>query len=120
MWAIIFPVGFLPLIYSLVVNQQRAKRLNLIPKKTYSGNWFNVTKSAIVDLDILGLILFTAGLIMLLVPLTLGKNWGWSNGRTVSLLIVGIVTLIAFIVIEAVPKLAPKPLMRWSLLKDRT
>lgn len=121
MWAIVFPVSFLPLLFSLVSSQQRAKKLNLIPKRQYNeGFSFSTIKSVVIDLDILGLVLFTGGLIMFLVPLTLGMNWGWSNGRTVSLLVVGFLTLVGFVIIESVPRFAPKPMMNWKLLGDRT
>lgn len=120
MWAIIYPVAYLPLIWSLVVNQHKAKRLGRIPPKKYTGTLMANIKAIALDLDMLGLLLFTAGLIMLLVPLTLGKKWGWSNGRTVSLIVVGILTLIVFVVLETIPKITPRPMMSWRLLGDRT
>lgn len=120
MWAIIYPVAYLPLMWSLIVNQRKAKRMGKIPPKQYTGTLMSNIKHILLDLDVLGLLLFTAGLIMFLVPLTLGSGWGWSNGRTVSLIVIGILTLIAFVVLETIPKITPRPMMSWRLLGDRT
>lgn len=124
MWAIILPAAFLPLALSLLMNQRKARRLNLIKEsrkkrkrgilKTLRRTWY--------DLDVGGLTLLSAAVTLMLVPLTLAasaKN-GWKNPSIISMMVIGLICLVLMPLYESSKKLAPKPLLSLHLLRQRT
>lgn len=124
MWAIILPAAFLPLALSLLMNQRKARRLNLIKEsrkkrrrgilKTLRRTWY--------DLDVGGLTLLSAAVTLMLVPLTLAasaKN-GWKNPSIIAMMVIGLICLILMPLYESSKKLAPKPLLSLHLLRQRT
>lgn len=124
MWAIIYPVAYLPLLGSLFAAQRRAKKMGLLPPgPSVQMNIYKKIKHAVVELDLMGLLLFTGGLIMLLVPLTLtgtqGK-WPWSSAKTITLIVFGAVVLLMFIGWESTRKLCKRPMMSLRLMLDPT
>jgi MFS family permease len=123
MWSIILPASFLPLALSLLLNQRKAKRLNLIKSKSrHRGGFFAVLRRTWYDLDMGGLILLSAAVTLILVPLTLAANSknGWKSDSIVAMIIVGLICLIALPFWESSKRLAPKPLLSLHLLKQRT
>ncbi|PYI14192.1 siderochrome-iron transporter [Aspergillus japonicus CBS 114.51] len=123
MWSIILPASFLPLALSLLLNQRKAKRLNLIkPRSAHRRGFFAAVRHTWYDLDMFGLILLSAAVTLILVPLTLAANSknGWKNNSIIAMIIVGIVCLCALPAWESSKKLAPKPLLSLHLLKQRT
>lgn len=124
MWAIILPAAFLPLALSLLLNQRKAQRLNLIKptKARRRRSIFSVIRRTWYDLDVGGLTLLSAAVTLLLVPLTLAassKN-GWKTPSIIIMMVVGVLCLIATPLYESSKKLAPKPLLSLHLLKQRT
>ncbi|GFF43697.1 siderophore iron transporter mirC [Aspergillus udagawae] len=123
MWSIILPASFLPLALSLLLNQHKARRLNLIKLKSrHRGGFFAVLRRTWYDLDMGGLILLSAAVTLILVPLTLAANSknGWKSDSIVAMIIVGLICLIALPFWESSKRLAPKPLLSLHLLKQRT
>ncbi|RAL12135.1 siderochrome-iron transporter MirC [Aspergillus homomorphus CBS 101889] len=123
MWSIILPASFLPLALSLLLNQRKAKRLNLIkPRSTHRRGFFAAVRHTWYDLDMFGLILLSAAVTLILVPLTLAANSrnGWKNNSIIAMIVVGIVCLCALPAWESSKNLAPKPLLSLHLLKQRT
>ena len=51
-------------------------------------------------LDIPGVVLFSVGLTSLLISLTLGEQYGWGSAGIIGLILVAVITLIAFIFVE--------------------
>ncbi|GIC84862.1 siderochrome-iron transporter MirC [Aspergillus udagawae] len=91
MWSIILPASFLPLALSLLLNQRKARRLNLIKLKSrHRGGFFAVLRRTWYDLDMGGLILLSAAVTLILVPLTLAANSknGWKSDSIVAMIIV--------------------------------
>ncbi|KAM0096598.1 hypothetical protein ACP6JE_008916 [Aspergillus fumigatus] len=91
MWSIILPASFLPLALSLLLNQRKARRLNLIkPKSRPRGGVFAVLRRTWYDLDMGGLILLSAAVTLILVPLTLAANSknGWKSDSIVAMIVV--------------------------------
>ncbi|PWY92915.1 siderochrome-iron transporter [Aspergillus heteromorphus CBS 117.55] len=123
MWTILLPASFLPLAMSLLLNQRKAKRLNLIkPRHPKRRGLLSIIRHTWYDLDMFGLILLSTAVTLILVPLTLAssaKN-GWKNGSIVAMIVVGILCLFALPAWESSKKLAPKPLLSLHLLKQRT
>ena len=123
MWSIILPASFLPLGLSLLLNQRKARRLNLIKSRSRRRQGvFNVIRRTWYDLDMFGLILLSAAVTLILVPLTLAANApnGWKNQSIITMIAVGIVCLIFLPFWETSKRFAPKPLLSLHLLKQRT
>lgn len=124
MWAIILPAAFLPLALSLLLNQRKARRLNLIkpsrPRRRRS--FFSTLRRTWYDLDVGGLTLLSAALTLLLIPLTLAANTngGWKNASIIAVMVIGVVCLVVLPFYETSKKLAPKPLLSLHLLRQRT
>ncbi|KAL3497032.1 siderophore iron transporter mirC [Aspergillus germanicus] len=123
MWSIILPASFLPLALSLLFNQRKAKRLNLIKQKPHHRRGFIATvRRTWYDLDIGGLTLLSAAVTLILVPLTLAANSknGWKSNSIVAMIVVGLICLLLLPFWETSKRLAPKPLLSLHLLKQRT
>ncbi|KAJ5102738.1 hypothetical protein N7532_003267 [Penicillium argentinense] len=125
MWAIILPAAFLPLALSLLLNQRKARRLNLIKaskKMKRRRSFFAIIRRTWYDLDVGGLTLLSAAVTLILVPLTLAANAknGWKNTSIIVMIVVGVVCLCFMPFYETSKKLAPKPLLSLHLLKQRT
>ncbi|BCS30258.1 siderochrome-iron transporter MirC [Aspergillus puulaauensis] len=123
MWSIILPASFLPLGLSLLLNQRKAKRLNLIKERPHHRRGFiAIVRRTWYDLDIFGLTLLSAAVTLILVPLTLAANSknGWKSNNIIVMIAVGVVCLIILPFWETSKRLAPKPLLSLHLLKQRT
>ncbi|KAK1780931.1 major facilitator superfamily domain-containing protein [Copromyces sp. CBS 386.78] len=128
MWALILPVAFLPLALSLYLNRRKAEKLGILKlKHHHSNNHDGSTKTKIRnillrDLDMIGTLLFSAGLSLILIPLTLISRspQGWRDPKLLPMIILGSFLLILFPLWESRPNLAPHPLLPLDLLKSRT
>ncbi|KAK2746075.1 hypothetical protein FQN57_003415 [Myotisia sp. PD_48] len=123
MWAIILPAAFLPLALSLYINQRKAKALYLLKPKPWKGKGLkSVLRKAWFELDIFGLILLSAAVTLILIPLTLAANAKdtWRNGSIITMIVIGGVCLIAYPFWETNKRLAPYPLLSLKLLRQRT
>ena len=123
MWSILLPASFLPLALSLLFNQRKARRLNLIkPRHPHRRGLCAIIRHTWYDLDMFGLILLSTAVTLILVPLTLAasvKN-GWENGSIIAMIVIGLLCLSALPAWETSKRLAPKPLLSLHLLKQRT
>lgn len=124
MWAIIYPIAYLPLLVSLFINQRRAGKKGLLPERAYAGQGIKEkTINIFKDLDAVGLLLFSASLIMILVPFTLTGTvgtWPWKSARTICLIVFGVIVLILFIGWENTKKFCERPLLSARVMKDPT
>ncbi|CAG8142594.1 unnamed protein product [Penicillium salamii] len=123
MWAVILPASFLPLALTLLFNQRKAQRLNLIKKRIKRHTSFvGILRRTWYDLDVGGLVLLSAAVTLILVPLTLAataKN-GWKNTGILVMIVLGVACLCLLPLWESNKKLAPKPLLSLHLLKQKT
>lgn len=123
MWAILVPASFLPMVGSLVHAEIKAKRMKILPPSPYTGQSAGqIALNVWNECDIFGLILLSIGLIMVLVPLTLtgtSGQWSWTEAKTLVLIIVGVLTLVFFVVWED-SKYCKRPMFAWKLFKDPT
>ncbi|KAK2877088.1 hypothetical protein FQN49_001428 [Arthroderma sp. PD_2] len=123
MWAILLPAAFLPLALSLYINQRKARALYLLKPKPWKGKGLkSLLRSAWFQLDIFGLILLSAAVTLILVPLTLAAHAKdtWRNGGIVAMIVIGGVCLVAYPFWETSKRLAPYPLLSLTLLRQRT
>mgnify|MGYP003494092962 FL=1 len=51
-------------------------------------------------LDLLGTGILTVSLVSILLPISEGQNWGWGDAKTIGLLALGVIALIAFVFVE--------------------
>ncbi len=66
--------------------------------------------------DPLGAILLAVGLVAITLGLSFGQEWGWSSPLLISILIVGVVALVALYEVE---KRVPYPIINLALLHNR-
>jgi EmrB/QacA subfamily drug resistance transporter len=67
-------------------------------------------------LDVLGAAILSVSLVSLLLAISKGQAWGWGDTKTVSLLALGVVALIGFVVVELRVR---EPLIDMRLMKVR-
>jgi len=67
-------------------------------------------------LDLVGTAILSVSLVSLLVAIGEGRDWGWGSGRTLGLLALGVVALVAFVVVEL---RVAEPLMDLRLFRLR-
>ncbi|GAB7336974.1 hypothetical protein MBLNU457_g2396t3 [Dothideomycetes sp. NU457] len=122
-WSIILPVAFLPLALALYINQRRAARKGVLPPSPYAGKSFwTIVKSLWYELDLFGLTLLSAGVSLVLIPLTLAASskHGWQSYSIVTLLVSGVVCLCIFPFWERNATLAPHAFLPRGLFKNGT
>ncbi|RDA94727.1 hypothetical protein CP533_6750 [Ophiocordyceps camponoti-saundersi (nom. inval.)] len=129
-FAIITPFVSLPLIILFAYNLKKAKRLGLIPgpapenrtgRHTRSGTLLLRTiRHYLIQFDIMGLILITAGLALFLLPFSIYsyQEEKWRSPLIICMLIFGIALLIGFALYEKF--LAPVQFLPYRILVDRT
>ena len=123
LWAIVLPVAFLPLMLALAANFRKAKRAHALPPSPWKGQSVRgVLKILWYELDFFGLILLSAAISLILIPLTLAATAksGWKNGSIVAMIVIGAVCLITFPIWESGPQWAPKPFLSFRLFTNRT
>lgn len=84
-----------------------------------AGVIFGVPESPIRKpgrLDLVGTAILSVGLVSLLLAISEGETWGWGSKKTVGLLLLGAVALVAFVLVELRVK---EPLIDMRLFKVR-
>ncbi|KAI9853039.1 MAG: hypothetical protein M1838_002819 [Thelocarpon superellum] len=122
-WAIILPLTFLPLAASLFFNARKASRLGLMPPRSWKNQTAMVMVTSLwVDLDIMGLLLLSAALSLILIPLNVAALAAsdWRNPGIVVMLVIGVICLGIYPLWESNPRLTPKPFLSLRLLRNRT
>jgi MFS family permease len=122
-WAIILPICFIPLFISLFMNQRRAKKLGHDMGSAIRGRSIGqVFKNFAIDIDLFGLLLFSAAVSLILLPLTLAPRakGQWNNGSMIAMLVIGAISLLVFPFWETSKKLAPRAFFPPDLFKQRT
>lgn len=123
MWFIILPIAFLPLGCALYFNQRKAEALNILPERPWKGRCFSESfRVTWYQLDLLGLILLSAGVVLLLVPLTVANTIenGWHSTSVISMLLLGAACILGFVLWESNPHLSPYPIVSLDLLTQKS
>jgi len=120
-WAIILPVVTAPILTILFLNQRKVKKMGIYPESPLRGKSFwRVSKELFFELDVIGVILITAGFALVLLAITLAgyQSQKWREASIIVMLVVGFCCLVAACAWEY--KFAAFPLLRWNLIRDRT
>ncbi|KAK5062596.1 hypothetical protein LTR84_004669 [Exophiala bonariae] len=123
-FSILHPVLNLPLIVLLMYYQRKAVKAGLVPVRDSGRTILQSIKFYAVECDAIGLFLIITGLALFLLPFSLFPYQGltlseqWSSALVLSMLILGFVIIIAFVIWEW--KFAPVTFIPFHLLKDRT
>lgn len=133
MFAILVPALLIPAIGTLYTMQRRGEKAGMVTIADSAdvrtgvaevnskgfGHWIKLTYKALIDIDIIGLILLGFAFSLILLPMTLAKSagGGWGNPSMIAMIVMGFVILIIFVLFEVF--LAPKPLMTKRILQNR-
>ncbi|KAF2156312.1 putative siderochrome-iron transporter [Myriangium duriaei CBS 260.36] len=120
-FAIILPFVAAALWGILKFNLRKAKRNGLLHAPEPSGRTFmQSTWYYLVQFDILGVVLLSAGLVLFLLPFALAGSDpdGWKAAHIIVMLVIGLVCLIAFGIVERF--VSPVPFVPWAILVSRT
>ncbi|CAO3599335.1 unnamed protein product [Absidia cylindrospora] len=119
-FAIVFPIVAAPLYFILKFNLRKAEKQHVVTKEPSGRTFFQNVWHFIIAFDIVGVIVFSAGLTVFLLPFNIADSApnGWATGYIIAMIVVGFVMLIVFVVYEAF--VAPTPLFNLKLLSDRT
>ncbi|KAI9742123.1 MAG: hypothetical protein M1834_000513 [Cirrosporium novae-zelandiae] len=113
MWAVIVPLISLPLLIAL----WRKSRETMVttPKRRTTPRSF---KAMISRFDAIGLSLFTGGLTLILIPISVSARYidRWTSPSVLAMLITGIVSVIAFPIYEL--HMAKHPVLSFQLAKS--
>ena len=121
LWAIVLPAAFLPLALALFLNFRKAKKTGLLPQSP----WANVSigrglGNLWYELDIMGLLLLSAAISLVLIPITLAATAGWHNPSIIAMIVIGCVCWLVFPFWETSNRLAPRPFLSLRILTNRT
>ncbi|KAJ5111024.1 hypothetical protein N7532_001559 [Penicillium argentinense] len=119
-FAIIFPIVAAPLFCMLKWNTHKAKKLGLLVREPSNRTFLQSIFHYNNELDLIGVILFSGGLVVFLLPFSIAPEApnGWGSDYIIAMIVVGFVMLFVFILHEAYT--APRPMLNWKLLSDRT
>ncbi|KAJ5538782.1 MFS siderophore iron transporter [Penicillium frequentans] len=119
-FAIIFPIVASPLFLILKYNLRKAVKAGHVVKAPSGRTFIQSVWFYIVELDLLGLILFSAGLVLFFLPFDIAGSApnSWGTDYIIAMIVVGFCLLFVFIVYEW--KFAPRRLFEFSFLWNRT
>ncbi|KAJ2891723.1 siderophore iron transporter mirB [Zalerion maritima] len=120
-FAIVIPVAVCPLILLFLWNLRKARKANLLPEKPKSADSaLTRVKNYIIAVDLIGIIILAGGMALFLLPFSLYsyQSKSWNSPMIISMIIVGGVLLIGFVLWEKF--LAPVKFIPVRLLADRT
>lgn len=113
MWCIVMPVVAIPVCFIMLRLKFKARRLGLEYGKSTRNVW-----STLRQFDVVGLILFTGGLALLFLAVTLATGpKSWSQAHILVMIILGPILLVIFPFWELVPEY---PFMPFYVIKNRT
>lgn len=120
MFTIMIPCVTLPLAGLLLSNFFKARKLGLTQRTDHGRTIIQSLLYYCEQFDAIGLLLLSAGTALFLLPFNLYtiQARGWNSPLVISMLVIGIVLILAFIIWEA--RFARKTFIPYTLLKDRT
>ncbi|KAL2264531.1 hypothetical protein VTJ83DRAFT_7041 [Remersonia thermophila] len=119
-FSIIFPIVAAPLFFVLRWALKKAEKEGILAADRPQRTLIQSIQHYALEFDIIGVILFAGGLTVFLLPFTLATTAPkeWKTDYIIAMIIVGFFVLVAFIVYES--KFAPRPMINFKVLSDRT
>ncbi|KAL2130807.1 hypothetical protein VTI74DRAFT_5935 [Chaetomium olivicolor] len=119
-FAIIFPVVAAPLYFVLKRNLRKAEQRGVLRSEKSGRTCLQGIWHYLVEFDAPGVLLFSAGLTIFLLPFTLAASApnGWASDYIIAMIVVGFAVLCSFVLYERL--VAPVPMLTFRLLSDRT
>ena len=104
----------------MLLNQRRAARMGMLPERQSSRTWIKSIKHYVVEFDLVGILLVTAGFSLFLLPFSLASSSSekWASASIISMIVIGLACLAAFICWEKWG--ARVAFLPFHYLKDRT
>ncbi|KAH7119730.1 major facilitator superfamily domain-containing protein [Dendryphion nanum] len=118
-FCIIIPIVVTPLAALFLWNDRKAKKAGLIESRKINWSLASIKKFCI-EVDLVGIIILTAGMALFLLPFSLWSYQGkkWESPMIICMLVFGVIFLIAFPIWEKF--FAPVTFIPYKLLLDRT
>ncbi|KAF6808556.1 MFS siderophore iron [Colletotrichum musicola] len=119
-FSIVLPVVALPLYATLKWNLHEAKTKGLLIREPSGRTFLQSLWWAVIEFDVLGVVLFACGLVTFLLPFSLASTApnGWQTGYIIAMIVTGLVVIALFLLNELF--LAPTPFFRFEFFSDRT
>ncbi|KAF5505049.1 Siderophore iron transporter mirB [Colletotrichum siamense] len=119
-FSIVLPVVAAPLYGILKWNIHKAKKRGVLVREPSGRSFLQNVWWALVEFDVLGVVLFACGLVTFLLPFSLASTApdGWSSGYIIAMIVTGFVVLGLFLLNELF--LAPVPFLKFKFFADRT
>lgn len=115
-WTFVVPLAALPLLITLFVGQRRARKAGLMTRNPIRSRWcLPAMREISSEIDAVGLILFSIGFALLLVPLSQAGHGAVSFASPQLLLIASGVVLCAFVLWES---FASNPILPYRFLAN--
>ncbi len=113
-WTIVLHTcGLLPLALTLFLNVRKAAKLHFLLQSPWQGQTFlGGTRNIWYEIDVMGLLLLSAAVSLILIPLTLAAKAksGWHNASVIVMLVVGCVCLVVFPLWGVLSETCPAPI----------
>ncbi|KAF2857287.1 putative siderophore-dependent iron transporter [Piedraia hortae CBS 480.64] len=120
-WAILLPVAYLPVAVALFTAQKRAAQRGLLYGiSAKSSSRWQAAMNIWWGMDVVGLLLICVGCSLVLIPLTVNRETGWSHPSLLTMFVLGAACLVGFPFWESNKKLAPQAFFPSTLLRNRT
>ncbi|KAI2780224.1 MFS general substrate transporter [Daldinia loculata] len=119
-FSIILVVFCLPVAIIFILSKRKAVKLGVYPERVKTRTFWESLKHYFVEFDVIGMLLTIAGWSLLLLPFSIVgyAPRGWKTGYIIAMIILGAVSLAAFVVWERF--FAPVAYFPFKFLKDRT
>ncbi|KAI0162069.1 general substrate transporter [Xylariaceae sp. FL1272] len=119
-FSIVFPIVAAPLYFILKANLRKAKEQGVMVREKSGRTLLQKIWYYIMEFDIVGVVLFSAGLIVFLLPFDIATSapYGWRTPYIIAMIVVGFLMLFFFAAWEKF--FAPSPMFKVQFLKDRT
>ncbi|KAJ6133472.1 major facilitator superfamily domain-containing protein [Penicillium samsonianum] len=118
--AILLPIVTMPLVVIWLLARKKAQQVKDLGRPFNQKTWTQSIKHLIVEFDMLGILLLTAGLSLFLLAFVLaGSQEGtWHSTRIICMIVIGGVAIGAFVIYERF--FATMPFIPYHLLVSRT
>ncbi|KAF2158825.1 hypothetical protein M409DRAFT_61330 [Zasmidium cellare ATCC 36951] len=131
MFAIMTPILLIPAIVTLYFMEHKAKKLGMVSaggskfartsqlEKQPATSWLKMAGKAVIDVDLMGLLLLSFGFALILLPINLygQAKGGFDNPSMIAMIVIGFVLIVAFALYEYF--IAPTPLASRNIFMNR-